>query len=195
MTAAIPSGLTDDNDFIEILNSMLARLLEELTPEKLWVIQIDNWFDHKWLRFSGNGAVASGIPMERFASVKAEFHQDKLTFPPFAPNRVLGQWSFLRDGEKYAEVPLLQMPHSTERRPSNSNLHRRAEALDGSALFVWYSGNTLKNGRGSVMVYSIGNSDPICWFASFGRNSTWALQQTKNVEREYVLTLLPSNAE
>lgn len=195
MTAAIPSGLTDDNDFIELLNSMLSRLLEELAPEKLWVIQIDNWFDHKWLRYSGNGAVASNIPMDRFASVKVEFHQDKLTFPPFAPSRVMGQWSFTRAGESYVEAPLLQMPHSTERRSSNSNLHRRAETADGSVLFVWYAGNTLKNGRGSVMVYSISESEPVCWFASFGRDKAWSLQLTKNVEREYVLGLLPASAE
>lgn len=195
MTAAIPSGLTDDNDLIELLNSMLTRLLMELAPEKLWVIQIDNWFDHKWLRFSGNGAIPSNIPIDGFTSVKAEFHQEKLTFPPFAPNRVLGQWSFLRNGEGYIEAPLLQMPHSTERRSSNYNLHRRADNLDGSALFAWYSGNTLKNGRGSVMVYSIGESEPACWFASFGKDRVWSLQQTKNVEREYVLRLLPATAE
>lgn len=195
MTTAIPSGLTDDNDFIELLNSILARLLEQWAPEKLWVIQIDNWFDHKWLRFSGNGAVASNIPMDSFTSVKAEFHQDKLTFPPFAPNRVLGQWSFLRVDGGYVEAPLLQMPHSTERRSSNSNLHRRAETLEGSALFAWYSGNTLKNGRGSLMVYSVGDAEPACWFASFGRDRIWTLQQTKNVEREYVLRLLAGVAE
>jgi hypothetical protein len=195
MKAAIPSGLTDDNDFVELFNSMLTRLLAELAPQKLWVIQIDNWFDHKWLRFSGNGAVASNIPMDRLASVKVEFHQDKLTFPPFSPNRVLGQWSFVRSGDSYVEAPLLQMPHSTERRSSNLNLHRRAETADGSALFVWYSGNTLKNGRGSVMVYSISDSEPVCWFASFGRSEVWSVKQTKNVDREYVLSLLPSAAE
>jgi hypothetical protein len=195
MKAAIPSGLTDDNDFIELFNSMLMRLLAELAPQKLWVIQIDNWFDHKWLRFSGNGAVASNIPLDRLASVKVEFHQDKLTFPPFSPNRVLGQWSFVRNGDSYVEAPLLQMPHSMGRRSGNSNLHRRAESADGSALFVWYSGNTLKNGRGSVMVYSISDSEPVCWFASFGRSEVWSVKQTKNVDREYVLSLLPSAAE
>lgn len=188
--AEIPSGLTDDNDFIGLLNSILTGLLAEIAPERVWVIQIDNWFDHKWLRFSGNGAVASNLPNDRFPSVKAEFHQDPLTFPPFSPNRVLCQWSFTRSGEDYVEVPLYKLPHDTERRSSDANLHRRAQSFDGSAVFVWYSANTLKNGRGSVMVYNIAIPEPVCWFASFGRNSAWALQHTKGVSRQYVLRLL-----
>jgi hypothetical protein len=187
---AIPSGLTDDNDFIELLNSIFAGLLAEFAPRMAWVIQIDNWFDHKWLRFSGNGSVGSNIPADRFSSVKAEFHQDKLTFPPFAPNRVLGQWSFSRSGEDYVEAPLFHLPHSTERRPGDSNLHRRAAAFDGSALFIWYSANTLKNGRGSVMVYSVAPPEPVCWYASFRRSRKWALQQTRDASREYVLSLI-----
>jgi len=50
MAISIPSGLTDDNDFVDLLNALLNALLVLQTPEQLWVIQIDNWFDHKWLR-------------------------------------------------------------------------------------------------------------------------------------------------
>ncbi len=92
MAVAISSGLTDDNDFIDLLNSLLNGLLVQQAPEQLWVVQIDNWFDHKWLRYSGNGSTGSKFPvdwtsplMDRFDCVKAEFWQDKLTFPPFAP--------------------------------------------------------------------------------------------------------------
>jgi hypothetical protein len=59
-----------------------------------------------------------------------------------------------------------------------------------SASFVWYSGNTLKNGRGSLMVYSIGPHKPICWFAAFGRKSGWVLERTKGIEKEQVSRLL-----
>jgi hypothetical protein len=197
MAIAIPSGVTDDNDFIDLLNSLLTGLLVQQAPEQLWVIQIDNWFDHKWLRFSGNGSVASNFPanwsssfMDRFASVKAEFWQDKLTFPPFAPDRVVGQWSFLHSDQGYVEIPLPKLPHGESRRPSHSNLHKRAEDFVRSALFVWYGGNTLKNGRGSVMVYKIGHPQPVCWFAAFGRNSEWTLERTKGVDKGQVSRLL-----
>jgi hypothetical protein len=42
MAVAIPSGLTDDNDFVDLLNSLLNGLLAQHAPKQLWVIQIDN---------------------------------------------------------------------------------------------------------------------------------------------------------
>lgn len=199
MAVAIPSGLTDDNDFIDLLNSLLNGLLVQQAPEQLWVVQIDNWFDHKWLRYSGSGSVGSKFPvdwtsafMDRFDSVKEQFWQDKLTFPPFAPDRVVGQWSFLHSSRGYVEDPLPKLPHSQSRRRSHSNLRNRAEDFVRSASYVWYSGNTLKNGRGSVMVYNIGSPQPVCWFAAFARDSEWTLKRTKGVDKEQVARLLIS---
>ncbi len=197
MAISIHSGLTDDNDFVDLLNELLNALLVQQTPEQLWVIQIDNWFDHKWLCYSGSGSVASKLPvdwtcsfMDQFASVKEQFWRDKLTFPPFAPDRVVGQWSFLLSRGGYIEVPLPKLPHRESRRRSHSNLNRRVEDFVRSASFVWYSGNTLKNGRGSAMVYSIGNGKPICWFAAFGRKLGWMLERTKGIDKEEVSRLL-----
>ena len=197
MAISIPSGLTDDNDFVDLLNALLNALLVQQTPEQLWVIQIDNWFDHKWLRYSGSGSVTSKFPadwtssfMDRFASVKEQFWRDKLTFPPFVPERVVSQWSFLHSKGGYIEVPLPKLPHKETRRRSHSNLNRRVEDFVPSASFVWYSGNTLKNGRGSLIVYSIGPDKPVCWFAAFGRKSGWMLERTKGIEKETVSRLL-----
>jgi len=197
MAISIPSGLTDDNDFVDLINGLLNALLADQTPEQLWVIQIDNWFDHKWLRYSGSGSVAAKFPadwtssfMDRFSSVKEQFWRDKLTFPPFAPNRVVGQWSFLRSKGGYAEAPLPKLPHRESRQRSHSNLNRRVEDFVRSASFVWYSGNTLKNGRGSAMVYSIGLGKPACWFAAFRRKTNWVLESTKGIDKEHVARLL-----
>jgi hypothetical protein len=197
MAVSIPSGLTDDNDFIDLLNLLVNGLLIQQTPEQLWVIQIDNWFDHKWLRYSGSGIVASPFPanwtssfMDRFTSVKEQFWQDKLTFPPFAPNRVTGQWSFLRSDQEYIEAALPKLPHAESRRRSHANLHRRAENFFQSASFVWYSGNTLKNGRGSVLVYNLGAAEPVCWFVAFAKKLSWTIKNTKGVDKEHVFRLV-----
>lgn len=190
MAVEILPGITDDNDFIKLLNSMVARLLVQEAPEQLWVIQIDNWFDHKWLRFSGHGAITSNVAVHLTESIKVEFHQDKLTFPPFAPNRVLGQWSYIRQDNDYREFSLPMLPHSTERVPTFQNLHRRIQDVVSSGCFVWYSANTLSNGRGSVMVYSIKDESSECWFAALSRDHDWELGATKGVNRAVVLKLL-----
>jgi len=197
MSISIPSGLTDDNDFVHLVNVLLNGLLVQQSPEQLWVIQIDNWFDYKWLRYSGSGTAASPFPaswnssfMDRFASVKEQFWRDKLTFPPFTPDRVVNQWSFLHSDGGYLEAPLPTLPHRQSRNRSHSNLNRRVEHLAKSASFVWFSGNTLKNGRGSLMVYNVGPDEPVCWFAAFVRKPGWMLEKTKGIDQERVSDLL-----
>src|SRR5271167_1999863 len=85
MKTQIAAGETDDPGFIALLNSLVQGLISDRAPEELWIIRIDNWFDHKWLGFSGMGLVASDIPIDRYDTVKAESYQEKLTFPPFTP--------------------------------------------------------------------------------------------------------------
>jgi hypothetical protein len=186
MTDQIVAGETDDPSFIELLNSLVDGLLADLSPERFWIIQIDNWFDHKWLRFSGNGAIASTIPLDRWDTVKAEFYQDMLTFPPFTPNRVLSQWSYVRTAAGYKETTFPALPHETKRQPTNANLHRRVQDFDSSASFLWYSSNTLANGRGSVMVYNSESDRVGCWFAAFKRQQEWALHATKGASNSDV---------
>src|SRR5215831_8347025 len=118
---------TDDPGFIEMLNSILRGLIADHTPEQFWVIQIDNWFDHKWLGFSGMGLNASNIPLSRYDTVKAESYQEKVTFPPFTPNRVLGQFSFVRVSDGYIESALPALPHGDKRKHSEENLRRRIQ--------------------------------------------------------------------
>jgi hypothetical protein len=190
MTIPIVGGPKDDHGFIELLNSLVNGLLADFSPERFWIIQIDNWFDHKWLKFSGNGAATSAIPLDGYDTVKAEFYQDKLTFPAFSPNRVLSQWSYVRTGEGYAETPFPALPHSTERQHTNNNLHRRVLDFDRSASFLWYSSNTHANGRGSVMVYNTEVDRFGCWFAAFRRQRDWALHATKGVSSSEIERLL-----
>lgn len=86
MAISIPSGLTDDNDFVDLLNALLNALLVQQTPEQLWVIQIDNWFDHKWLRYSGSGSVAAKFPADWTSSFMGL---------SFAYWQMTGKWNLL----------------------------------------------------------------------------------------------------
>ena len=79
----------------------------------------------------------------RYDAALDEFYQDKTTFPPFAPDRVLGQWSYVRVGSEYKEIPLPHLPHPTENRRSEMNLQRRVQDCGPSACFLWYTSNTV----------------------------------------------------
>jgi hypothetical protein len=53
----------DDPGFIDIFNLLVVSYITSHSPEQVWLIQIDNWFDQKWLHFSGNVAVPLGTPL------------------------------------------------------------------------------------------------------------------------------------
>jgi len=182
---------TDDPAFIEALTALIRSYTASHTPEQVWLIQIDNWFDHKWLKFSGYGTEGSGVPLDRWDTVKVEFYRDNLTFPPFNPNRVMSQCSYVRQEYDYLEVALRQLPHATLRQRSESNLNRRIQSLTGAGCFVWYGGNTVANGKGSVMLYDVKPSNAECWFAAFTRDEcSWRVTATKGADRRYVESLV-----
>jgi hypothetical protein len=100
MPIQIAAGETDDPQFITLLNSLVCGLAEKDKPQELWIIQIDNWFDYKWLRFSGIGIVPFQFPaiMKRDDGALDEFYQDKVTFPPFTPNVCFRQGCVIAGG-------------------------------------------------------------------------------------------------
>lgn|SRR5215469_10860709 len=56
MLPLVNSTERDDPNFIAIVNSVAYGMGRRSgAPNELWIIHIDNWFDHKWLRFSGTG--------------------------------------------------------------------------------------------------------------------------------------------
>jgi hypothetical protein len=157
MAPFVNSAETDDRTFIAMVNSVAHGIVNRSgAPNELWIIHIDNWFDHKWLGFSGTGRVDFAAVGDKIFTARVVFSGAKrrLNFPPFSPNRVLEQKLFVRTGNDYSETPVHVRPHAAEKRPSETNLQVTLQEFSRSASFLWYSGNTLANGKGSVMVYS-----------------------------------------
>src|SRR5581483_2560391 len=109
--------------------------------------------------------------------------------PTLCSKQSLGEWSYVKDGSDYKAAPLPPLPHSTEKRRSERNLHRRVQDFSPSVCFVWYSSNTLSNARGSVIVYTVEAGQVNTWFAAFHWDTQWRLQATKGANREYVQRL------
>jgi hypothetical protein len=176
----------DDRAFLFVA----ARLLEAIEApfEMLAVIRVRNWFDHKWLRFSGQGLV----PFEHFRRnhpgvALDAFHQRKLTFPAFTPQRIVVE-------EHFADLHIPDTPaiHSRGRRRSARNLHRRVEDYATSLLAAWVSTASEPNGRASFMAYSrTPESATEAWYMSFRRHPTgWQLDGVKGIDRRRVSTWL-----
>ena len=86
----------DNQQFVDVLSRIVLSELEAEAVHGLFVIRIENWFDHKWLNFAGKGRVADfawiGQSLDRDTALDS-FHRtgSKTVFPPFTPSRVVSQ--------------------------------------------------------------------------------------------------------
>ena len=160
--------------------------------EHLFVIRIKNWFDEKWLGFSGKGLVPFDSPRSSHPQVAiAEFRQDKVTFPAFTPKRVLSEYEWTLDGG----TPLDRHVHRRRLEHSAANLHRRIADFSKSLLVFWISTNSASNGRASVMSYLSCDGRVDTWYAGFRRDeSVWHVDRVKGISRERVVSMIGEEA-
>jgi hypothetical protein len=161
-----------DSDFVVIVEQALENALNRIRPLEVYVIQIDGWFDYKWQGFSGT--VMHEIAVWRH----------NLSLPPFHPARVLNQTHFVRsEGSSYEPSPAKPLHIS---QASSANLNRRVTDVSSSAVFLWYSRTDGDSDRGSLMVYTVNQSEFSGWYAGFKRNGAWRLTQIKGASRREI---------
>ncbi|MDB6016500.1 MAG: hypothetical protein JWR19_989 [Pedosphaera sp.] len=174
----IHATANDDPGFVRLVSSMIDALVLQRAPEIVAIVAVDNWFDHKWLNFSGKVLGALGV------------WKDPLTIPPFHPDRIIAQTVYrLAQQKEYEqmEAPPLHIPQA-----SSQNLKRKLGKITDSGIFVWWSGNTAANAKGSLMAYIQNGTDATSWYASFDRPDQWKINKTKNISTEEVRALLQS---
>src|SRR5208283_2277291 len=79
----ITPSVDDAPAFVEAVRALTVGLLCTYAPPSVIVIKIDNFFGWRWLRFSGKWLGLLSI------------RNKKLNVPPFVPNRVVSQKTFI----------------------------------------------------------------------------------------------------
>ncbi len=155
----------DDGEFVRLVSCLINGVVRRHDAEKLYLVHIKNWFDHKWLEFSGKvlGAL--------------EVWQKRTTYPPFHPNRVVSEKLLVRKEtgdthEKSSHRPL----HGWQ--SSSSNLGRPIP--EELIVYAWYSSRTQRNDRGSAMVY-VGQAEH--WYVSFIKKDVWQVHRFEGISR------------
>lgn len=174
---------SDDPQFVRMVSQILNGEMNCYKPNEIYVVHLDNWFDHWWNAFAAVIYPQLGV-----------WRADKLTKPPFNPNRVISQSYFRLDKVTKTIYIKGEAPPLHTRRSSYWNFHDRLKDLTHSGLFIWYSGNTMTNGRGSLMVYHIGSEEPIYWYVSFLKKKEWQVNKAKNISKIAIDGLL-NNSE
>ena len=157
----------DAPEFIAEIRPILNGVLRSAAPLDFFLIKIDGWFGPNWLAFSGKVLGLLGV------------WNKPLRVPPFVPSRVISQRVFSRpDYENESlRVPL----HRKMKSGFAVQRHMAREA--GGAVLAWYSSDSIKNGRGSLMVYMPGE-EYWFWYAGWEKSGTWHIVYTKEISTQ-----------
>jgi hypothetical protein len=167
----------DDSEFLELVSNIAGQVIQQLHPVDVFLIRTDQWFDTKWLGFSGKMLGALGVTKRR------------LTLPPFVPNRILSQAAYSLENEMvfYQERQVSPL-HLVQ--PCRNNLTRFIDRITKSGVFVWFSGDTQKNSSGSLMIYTVANDLQSGWYASFQKADIWKINKVRGLSKNKLLYLM-----
>lgn len=163
----------DDPDFLRIVERVLSGTVVQQSPAYVAVVKIDHWFGQKWRGFVGKMLGLVG------ASRKRNF-----VIPPFHPNRVHGEWQYLRQEDgSYIEAAESRPIHIHQN--SENNWRRRIHRIQAASVWMWWSGKTMKGDRASLMVYIVrGEGDDEAWYVEYTfKEDDWVISKLVGVDR------------
>jgi hypothetical protein len=182
MIELIPSEY-DDVAFLSLVQRIVNGALITLQAGEVYLVHIDNWFDWKWLYWRSRRGKELLPPFDR----SKEGHFDtELCVPMFDPNRVRSEKHFIWE-ENRSQWTAVDHPKPLHvRQPGRPSLARPLERFSKSAAFIWYSGNTVTNRAGSLMLYLSG-ADGYAWYASFTKKEHWKVEGERRIARRELI--------
>jgi hypothetical protein len=153
----------DDLAFLSLAQRLVNGAVMELGTREVFLVHVDNWFDHKWLGWWSR-------------------KKEELRVPTFTPNRVRSEKHFVWKAETSAweRIGLQRSLHI--RQPGRPWLAQPIDRFSKSAAFVWYSGNTAINKLASLMLYLSG-AEGYSWYTSFRKGKVWAVADECRITR------------
>jgi hypothetical protein len=172
----IQSNINDDKTFVGFVEQILNVGVNLNQPEDIFIIKVDHWFDFKWRQFSHKIFGALGV-----------WH-DPLRVPPFVPDRIVEEVYFEKTGQNYKRKEISPL-HFYQ--PSAENAQRKIN--DKSAVFIWFSGDTVNNSQASLMVYTFKEDFQNSWYVSFIKKTDWQIYKTDNISRAEIKAMLEND--
>ena len=168
----------DHAKFILNCEEIIQNRINLWSPTEIFITRIDNWFDGKWMNFAGT----------RLQALSFWNFQDILTIPPFHPNRVESSDFYQKTAGNYVKKENQKTFHVFQE--SSKNLKRYISEFSTDGLFVWYSGNSKTNDRGTLMCYFIRESENLTFFITLSGKKNWNVSHTKGVLRNEIQSII-----
>jgi hypothetical protein len=168
----LPVTADDDPRFLGLAQRIVNGAISALRVPELYLVHVDNWFDHKWLGWWSSW----------------EEKQPKILYvPPFNPNRILAQHHYLWDSKNSAWALAGKGKDLHRRVPGRrARSRRKLDEIAPFAAFIWYSANTVANRAGSLMLYLSG-TEGYAWYASFLNDLGWKVNDEFHVTRRELI--------
>ncbi len=160
----------DASRFFDRVERFIAGAVALSRAKAVRVVQLDDWFDSKWVAFSGKLVGAVG------------FRARDLTIPPFHPHRVLRELAYRWDSSAagYVPAPVAPLLHLTQSSESNTRRHRRV-VVPGTACF-WYTSASATNKRGALMAYVPAEDKYWVWYVALAQaEPAWRITRHKGI--------------
>ncbi len=176
----------DSYDFIDIISQIINGFADKYDIDEICTIKIKNWFDKKWLNYSGKGIIHFEETTHPDNVALSNFWKNKITVPPFNPNRVLTEQTFYR--HKTQNKNFERLLHIDQK--SSDNQNNRMVTKSENGLFVWFSSNSEINQQGSLMIYRVAENNVYTWYASIENKSGWTITKTKGINLNELTELI-----
>lgn len=165
----------DAAEFVRNAEAIARGICRAYRPPELVVLRIDNWFDHKWVGFTGKFMGLMG------------FWSKKLVIPPFVPNRICWQhrYKFQSSPDRYEIVdpgPALHVDHAFHKGMTPKPKRLVATIAPKTAL-IWFSGKSEETDHGAVMAYFPLPDGYWTWYAGLTKKDEWQISRLKGISR------------
>lgn len=159
----------DAPQFFAYVNIIAEQIATQHAPSEIIIVKIDNWFDHKWLHFSGKMLGAFGT-----------WEDERLAIPPFVPNRVVWERCFsVRTSEEIQTRAALHISTT-----ATDARQRKVSAVAPNTALLWFSGKSETNERGSIMSYIPLQDGYWSWYASYSKKDSWTSVQLRGISAD-----------
>lgn len=165
--AIVETQPQDDTTFIEYVEAVLGQIAS-LKPPGIYITRIDGWFGERWLGFSGKILGVAGV-----------HHREDFDIPPFVPNRVVATKFMKSTSGRYEPAAPPQQLHLIQR--SEANLRRKIATLVPTDALVWFSSESHRDGRGSILAYVPNGEKHEAWFLELLRNGEWRVVKSVGI--------------
>ena len=165
----------DCPECVDIIQQIIIGCTNTVRPDEFYVIKIDNWFGDNWVGFS-----------HKFMGVAGVKNLDDLVVPPFKPSRVVSEQYFVKSTSQYEQKPL-PSPIHVNLDDMARNEKRKMRLLYPDTAFFWWSGESLRNTRASLMAYLPTLSEHVGWYVAFKRDIEWKTTILKGIDQSELL--------